>query len=96
MIRTEGQNIMCSNILYEVNIDRHRYIAEAYGIHAVPTLISGTNIISGLPSAEELHSFLLQSVSNSPSEDRENRPRSVIRTVSDISGHTTSIERIVQ
>ena len=96
MIRTEGADIIDNRSLFEINIDKHGFIAEAYRIRAVPTLISKSNILTGLPSAEELKSFLLQSISGGVSQDSENRPRSVIRSVSEILDETTHIERLIQ
>ena len=96
MIRTEGIEIIDSSSLYEIDIDRHSFIAEAYRIRAVPTLISNSNILTGFPSAEELRSFLLQSVSGGVSQENENRPRSVIRPVSEITDSSTHIERAIQ
>jgi hypothetical protein len=96
MIRTEGTDVIDSRSLFEIDIDKHGFIAEAYRIHAVPTLISKSNILTGLPSVEELKSFLLQSIAGGVSQDNENRPRSVIRPVSENPDETTHIERLIQ
>ncbi len=96
MIRTEGTDIIDSRSLYEIDIDRYGFISEAYRIRAVPTLISKSNILTGLPSADELKSFLLQSIAGGVSRDRENRPRCVIRPVSEITDQTTHVERVIQ
>lgn len=46
--------------VYEVNVERHPFIAEAYGIMVVPTLVAGCKALYGVPSESELRSFILQ------------------------------------
>jgi glutaredoxin len=46
--------------VYEVNVEKHPFIAEAYGIMIVPTLVAGCKALYGVPSESELRSFILQ------------------------------------
>ncbi|TXT56678.1 MAG: hypothetical protein BAJATHORv1_20271 [Candidatus Thorarchaeota archaeon] len=48
--------------LYEIDIDSQVSIARTYGILEVPTIISGTQRLSGLPSFADLRSLIFQSV----------------------------------
>ena len=95
MIRTESQDLLRGNFLYEVDIDRHKYITEAYQVQAVPTLVAGATSLTGLPSAEELRSFLLQSATTSLAINDNNRPSCVIRPLSEVSEYLSSTEEIM-
>jgi thiol-disulfide isomerase/thioredoxin len=46
--------------IYEVNVEKHPLIAEAYGIMVVPALVAGCKALYGVPSESELRSFILQ------------------------------------
>jgi hypothetical protein len=96
MLRTECVEIVGGNLLFEVDINKHRYIAEAYQILAVPTLVSSSTILTGLPTTEELKSFLLQSAIGGVSTDENNRPRSVIRPVQDLSNLPPPTDEMMQ
>ena len=96
MIRTECGEIIGGDSLFEVDINRHSYIAEAYQILAVPTLVSGTSILTGLPATDELKSFILQSAISGVSNDENNRPRSVIKPVRELYDLQPSSEEILQ
>ena len=96
MIRTECGEIIGGDSLFEVDINRHSYIAEAYQILAVPTLVSSTSILTGLPTTDELKSFLLQSAIGGVSNDENNRPRCVIRPVKELYDLPPDDEEILQ
>ncbi len=73
MLEEESEHFITSPI-YEVDIEHHKHIADAYGIAVVPTLISGNHSISGLPSSSDLRAFLMQSFSTlSPATHENNR-----------------------
>jgi len=61
MLEEELKDFSIETELYEVNIDRHQFIAEAYGVMMVPTLITGYNSLSGVPTETDLRTFILQS-----------------------------------
>jgi len=61
MLKEELSDFAIPSPIYEVDIEKHQYIAEAYGVQTLPTLITGTNILSGLPTESDLRSFILQS-----------------------------------
>ncbi|MHA2423448.1 MAG: thioredoxin family protein [Candidatus Thorarchaeota archaeon] len=61
MLEEELRDFKIETDLYEVDIERHEFIAEAYGVMMVPTLVTGKNSISGLPTETDLRTFILQS-----------------------------------
>ena len=81
MVNEESLDIGGAPSLYEVNIEKHRRIAEAFGVMMVPTLVSGRNTISGVPSTTDLRSFLLQSASRKLSRSNEKIARKFISSV---------------
>ncbi|MHA1936075.1 MAG: thioredoxin family protein [Candidatus Thorarchaeota archaeon] len=81
MVDEESVDIGGAPSLYEVNIEEHRRIAEAFGVMMVPTLVSGRNTISGIPSTTDLRSFLLQSASRKLSRSNEKIARKYISSV---------------
>jgi hypothetical protein len=63
MLEDESEALGTEHNIYEVDVERQYRIAEAYGILAIPTIVAGPCKISGVPSASDLRSFLLQAVS---------------------------------
>lgn len=63
MLQEEWNELGTADQVYEVDVERHTFIAEAYEILVVPTLVAGTHKISGVPSADDLRSFLMQALS---------------------------------
>ncbi len=61
MIEEELKDFGIATSLFEVDIERHEYIAKAYGVMMVPTLVTGKNTLSGVPTESDLRSFILQS-----------------------------------
>jgi hypothetical protein len=49
--------------VYEINIDRYRRLARAFGILVVPTLVAGGRTLAGLPTPSDLQNFVLQASS---------------------------------
>ena len=64
--------------IYEVDIQRHEYITEAYGVNTVPTLVSKNNVISGVPTVGDLQSFLFQTATESGASSKS--PKEIIWT----------------
>ena len=79
MVETEYDNIGEATRLHEIDVEMHTHIAETYGVLAVPTLVSGSHSLSGVPCSDDLRSFLFQSIAGRPlNEDEE--ARSVLRS----------------
>ncbi|MBD3405837.1 MAG: hypothetical protein GF411_06880 [Candidatus Lokiarchaeota archaeon] len=62
MIEEQLSELNLNIVLYEINIDENMNIAQVYGILEVPTVISRTKRLSGLPSFADLRSLLFQSI----------------------------------
>jgi glutaredoxin len=60
MLEEEIRGFGIETDLYEVDIERHEYIAQAYGVMMVPTLVTGNNSISGVPTETDIRTFILQ------------------------------------
>ena len=71
MVEAECDTIGETTRLYEVDVERHTHIAETYGVLAVPTLVSGSVSLSGVPCSEDLRSFLFQSIAGRPLHKEE-------------------------
>ena len=78
MLNNEKVNLGNLTPIYEVNVEKHHHIAEAYGILAVPTLVAGGRILSGVPCSTDLRSFLLHAMSGSTIDFRESRISSML------------------
>lgn len=72
MLEEEEADIRDTATVYEVNVEKHPFIAEAYGIMVVPTLVAGCKALYGVPCESELRSFLLQAAVGSPSHEAGN------------------------
>lgn len=59
MLDEESDELGAPQPIFEVDVDKHHHIAEAYGILVVPTLVAGMQKISGVPTQSDLRSFLL-------------------------------------
>lgn len=60
MLEEEMRDFAITTSLFEVDIERHKYIAEAYGVTMIPTLVTGKRSLSGVPTESDLRSFILQ------------------------------------
>ena len=79
MVETECDSIGEPTRLHEIDIEMHTRIAETYGVLAVPTLVSGSHSLSGIPCSDDLRSFLFQSIAGrSLNEDED--ARSVLKS----------------
>ena len=79
MLETECDTIGETTRLYEVDVERHTHIAETYGVLAVPTLVSGSVSLSGVPCSDDLRSFLFQTIAGRPLNEDEDA-RSVLKS----------------
>ena len=79
MVETECDTIGGATRLHEIDVERHTHIAETYGVLAVPTLVSGSHSLSGVPCSDDLRSFLFQSIAGRPLNEDEDA-RSVLRS----------------
>ena len=79
MVETECDTIGGTTRLHEIDVERHTRIAETYGVLAVPTLVSGSQSLSGVPCSDDLRSFLFQSIAGRPL-DKDEDARSVLRS----------------
>lgn len=81
MLDDESDDLGLTQTIFEVNVDKHHHIAEAYGILVVPTLVAGMQKISGVPTHSDLRSFLLQVSPTMQSTTARDTPTSVLREV---------------
>ena len=79
MLDDESGELGIPETVFEVDVDRHHHIAEAYGILVVPTLVAGMQKISGVPTHSDLKSFLLQVSPSTQSTTERGAPNSVLR-----------------
>ena len=96
MLEEESEGLGLIEPVFEVNVDRHHHIAEAYSILAVPTLVSGMHKISGVPSASDLRSFILQINAGTRSGGKKGTPRSVLRDARKIQNSKIQEEHMVR
>ena len=96
MLDEESDELGLSQSIYEVNVDRHHHIAEAYSILVVPSLVSGMHKISGVPTASDLRSFILQVNAGSRTGFKRNTPRSVLRDVREIQDFNDQEEHVIR
>jgi hypothetical protein len=96
MLDEESEELGLSQSIFEVNVDRHHHIAEAYSILVVPSLVSGMHKISGVPTASDLRSFILQVNAGSRGGLKRNNPRSVLRDVREIQDFNDQEEQVIR
>jgi thioredoxin-like negative regulator of GroEL len=84
MLEEESDTLGSLQPVFEVNVDRHHYIAEAYGILVVPTLVAGSQKISGVPTQSDLRSLLLHMNPVVQSRSEHGSPRLVLHKVRDL------------
>lgn len=96
MLDEESEELGLLQSVFEVDVDRHHHIAEAYSILAVPTLVSGMHKISGVPTASDLRSFILQVNAGVRSRFKKDAHRSVLREVREIQSFNDQEEHIVR
>ncbi|MHA2056470.1 MAG: thioredoxin family protein [Candidatus Thorarchaeota archaeon] len=96
MLEDESEALGTEHYLYEVDVERQYRIAEAYGILAVPTLVAGAYKISGVPSASDLRSFLLQAASGGFLRYGGKSVKSVLREVRRIRLIETSNDHLIR
>ena len=96
MLEEEAEDLGLLQSIFEVNVDRHHHIAEAYSILVVPTLVSGMHKISGVPTASDLRSFILQINAGARVGFKKHTPRSVLREVREMQNFNDQEEQLVR
>jgi len=96
MLEAESEELGLLQSVYEVDVDRHHHIAEVYSILVVPSLVAGMHKISGVPTASDLRSFILQVNASTRSGLKKNTPKSVLREVREIQNFNDLEERIAR
>ena len=96
MLEDESEELGLLDSIYEVNVDHHHHIAEAYGILVVPSLVSGMHKISGVPTADDLRSFILQVNAGARATGKKHTPRSVLREVREIQSFNDQEEHMIR
>ena len=96
MLEEESEELGLLDSIYEVNVDHHHHIAEAYSILVVPSLVSGMHKISGVPSASDLRSFILQINAGARRALKKNTPHSVLREVREIQNFNDIEEQVAR
>jgi thiol-disulfide isomerase/thioredoxin len=81
MLHDESKDLGDIQPIFEVDVDRHHHIAEAYGILVVPTLVAGMQKISGVPTQSDLRSFLLHMNPVTQFRSERGSPRSFLQKV---------------
>jgi glutaredoxin len=96
MLEEESNALGTEHSIYEVDVEKQYRIAEAYGILVVPTIVAGSYKISGVPSACDLRSFLLQAVSGGYLQYGRKSVKSVLREVHQIRASEATKDPIVR
>ncbi|MFW9843572.1 MAG: thioredoxin family protein [Candidatus Thorarchaeota archaeon] len=96
MLDEESEELGLTQSIFEVNVDRHHHIAEAYSILVVPSLVSGMHKISGVPTTNDLRSFILQVNAGAHTAFKRNSPRSVLRDVREIQSFNDQEEHVIR
>ena len=95
MLQEEWNDLGISEQIHEVDVEKHTYIAEAYGILVVPTLVTGNQKISGVPSSDDLRSFLIQAISHSGSMNVKKTEDVVFKEIREIRGPVQSEQQVL-
>jgi thiol-disulfide isomerase/thioredoxin len=96
MLETESEALGTEHNIYEVDVERQHRIAEAYDILAIPTIVAGSYKISGVPTACDLRSFLLQAISGGFLRHGGKSVKSVLREVRRIKSSEPSGDQVVR
>ncbi len=91
MLEEEAEELGTLPDIFEVNVDRYQNIAEVYNILVVPTLVSGMQQITGVPTQSDLRSFILQISTGKHAETSSRNPKSLLCFVRKI--QTTQSEK---
>ncbi len=96
MLDEESEELGLLRSVYEVNVDKHHHIAEAYSILVVPTLVSGMHKISGVPTSSDLRSFILQVYAGTSTRFKKDTPSSVLREARKLQSAKVSEDPVVR
>ena len=91
MLEVEAEELGSLPSIFEVNVDKYQSIAEAYSVLVVPTLVAGMQQITGVPTACDLRSFILQISAGRHAASSTSNPSSLLRLVRKI--QTTQTEK---
>ncbi|MGQ4912966.1 MAG: glutaredoxin family protein [Candidatus Thorarchaeota archaeon] len=81
MLEEEWSDLGISDSILEVDIGKHTHIVEAFDVFVVPTLVAGNHKISGVPSSDDLRSFLIQALSLGEVANTKQTTQAVFRGV---------------
>lgn len=81
MLEEEAEELGSLPSIFEVNVDKYQNIAEVYNVLVVPTLVAGIQQITGVPSASDLRSFILQISAGRHTKASTHNPSSLLRLV---------------
>ncbi len=95
MLDEESEELGLHQSVFEVNVDKHYHIAEAYSILVVPTLVSGMQKISGVPTSSDLRSFILQLNAGSRFRKKD-APSSVLREARKLQSSKVNEDTVVR
>jgi len=96
MLNEESEELGGLQPIFEVDVDRHQHITEAYGILVVPTLVAGMQKISGVPTQSDLRSFLLHLNPVPQSQSERAAPSHVLREVHNLRGSQGEEKSVVR
>jgi len=96
MLEQESEQLGLLESIFEVNVDRYHHIAEAYSILVVPSLVSGMHKISGVPTASDLRSFILQINAGTRSGLKKHTSQIVLQQVREIQNFNDLEERTIR
>jgi thioredoxin-like negative regulator of GroEL len=69
MLDEEWSQLGAPYEVHEVNVDKYATIAEVYSVLVVPTLVAGPHKLTGVPTSDDLRSFVMQALSNADSAE---------------------------
>ncbi len=81
MLEEEAKDLGSLPSIFEVDVDKYQNIAEAYNVLVVPTLVSGMQQITGVPTSSDLRSFILQISTGKRAESFPTDPSSLLRLI---------------
>ncbi len=82
MIQTELLDLVYPVRVHEIDVEKQTHIARVFGVLIVPTLISYSRRIAGLPSQTDLRSFILDMIASGPSMECHSASEMIRRAAS--------------
>ncbi|TFF94486.1 hypothetical protein EU546_04805 [Candidatus Thorarchaeota archaeon] len=81
MLAEEWSELNLLSTVHEINVNEHSQIAEVYGVLIVPTLVAGPHKITGVPTSDDLRSFIITAMSNGGHSNPKRVTKSVFTQV---------------